>query len=170
MFFPHLVKMKSNNRLMKFLEKYTAKKCSPDISIELPDNHFYNKKVQHERKTNLELKSKGNRRRRISKKLNRKDSSLKVSIIDMKLQQEKQNTSNIRIRRHRLETMPSTLKVMPLIPFWRTSFDIIEPPSQYEGGVTPAIVRNQEKNLGLTESDYMTMKRKASDKTEPIYI
>ena len=155
---------------MKFLEKYTAKKCSnPDISIELPDNHFYNKKVQHERKTNLELKSKGNRRRRISKKLNRKDSSLKVSLIDMKLQQEKQNTSNIRTRRHRLEAMPSTLKIMPLIPFWRTSFDLIEPQSQYEL-VTPVMAGNKEKNLGLSESDYMTMKRKGSDKTEPIYI
>ena len=169
MSFRHLEKMKSNNRLMKFLEKYTAKKCSPDISIELPDNHFYNKKVQHERKTNLELKSKGNRRRRISKKLNRKDSSLKVSIIDMKLQQEKETTSNIRIRRHRLETMPSTLKVMPLIPFWRTSFDIIEPQAEHEQ-VKPVVVRNQARNLGLTESDYMTMKRKGSDKTEPIYI
>ena len=150
---------------MKLLEKYTAKKFNPDLSMELPENHFYNKKVQIEKKTNLELKSKGNRRR-ISKKLNRKDSSLKVSIIDMKLQQEKER-GNIRTRRNRLEAMPSTLKIMPLIPFWRTSFDIIEP--HYEA-VPCLAVGKEEAEAGLSEADYMTMKRKSSDITDPIYI
>ena len=155
--------MKSN-RLIKFLEKYTAKKCNPDVSFELPDNHFYNKKVQHERKISLELKSKGNRRRRIStKKLNRKDSSLKVSIVDIK----QQESNNMRNRRNRLEALPSTLKIMPLIPFWRTSFDIIE--HQYEV-VPPVGARTEENTARLSEADYMTMKRKSSDRTEPIYI
>ena len=163
MFFRHLVKMKSS-RLMRFLEKYTARNSSPDLSFELPDNHFVNKKVQHEGKTNLELKSKGNKRRRISKKLNRKDSSLKVSIIDKKLQQE---SRHIRSRRNRLEALPSTLKIMPLIPFWRTSFDIMEPESQYE---TVATVKPFNEENRLSEGDYITMRRRSSDKTEPIYI
>ena len=156
--------MKSN-RLMKLLERYTAKKCNPDVSIELPDNHFYNKKVNYERKMNFELKSNGYRRRRISKKLNRKDSSLKVSIIDIKQQEKERN--NVRNRRNRLEALPSTLKIMPLIPFWRTSFDIID--HQYEV-VPPMTARNEAKNAPLSEADYITMRRKSSDRTEPIYI
>ena len=150
---------------MKLLEKYTAKKCNPDVSFELPDNHFYNKKVQHERKMNLELKSNGYRRRRISKKLNRKDSSLKVSIIDIKLQDKESN--NMRNRRNRLEALPSTLKIMPLIPFWRTSFDIID--HQYEV-LSPLGAKKQKENSQLSEADYITMRRKSSDRTEPIYI
>ena len=159
---PHKVKMKTN-RFTKFLEKYYAnKKCNPDQSIELPENHFYNKKVRDEGEHTLEIISKGKRRRRISKKMSRKESCLKVSRIKQKMIDAKIH-ENPRIR-DGLHSMPSTLKKMPLIPFWRTSFDIIE--NQYEFVPVGSQLDN---NLQLVEPDYITMRRKSSE-NEPIYI
>ena len=150
------------NRLMKFLQRYSAKKPDLNLSVELPDNHFYNKKVQDGRKTTLEMK--GPRRRRISKKISRKDSILKVALVQ-------QNMSDIQVprkheyKREQISSLPSTLKIMPMIPFWRTSFDIIE--NQYEVLVTTT---KEEKNDNqLSEADYITMRRKREE-NEPIYI
>ena len=150
------------NRLSKFLQKYYShKKRDLDQSMELPENHFYNTKVRDERELTTEIKSKGRKRRRISRKMSRKESCLKVSRIQQKMLDVGSHDNQ---SRKGLHSMPSTLKKMPLIPFWRTSFDIIE--NQYE--FVP-VVDQVNDNFQLSEADYVTMRRKSSE-IEPIYI
>ena len=159
-------KMKTS-KFIRFLEKYCdypGKKGDPNVSIELPENHFFNKQVQDGSQATLQMKSRAQRRSKISKKITRKDSCLKVSRIHQKMLDIKALEKPR--RREGLHSMPSSIKGMPLIPFWVTSFDIIE--NQYEV-LTTSSDHQVQNNLHSSESDYLTMRRKSLE-NEPIYI
>ena len=163
--------MKTNRKFIskckKIVSKYQQhkkKRQDLNISIELPDNHFFNKMAQDGNINFSVKKNKKNKDKNYIKHLNRKDLTLS----------ESQITSGSHFyeticKNNTLTSMPSTLRMMPLIPFWRSSFEIIG--NQENGHYPPTAGRQQVSSSTIRTSQplYVTMNRKI-DKNEPIYV
>ena len=162
--------MKTNRKLFSkcknIVRKYQQqkkKRQDPNVSIELPDNHFFNKMAQ-DGKINFSVKkNKKNKDKNYIKHLNRKDLTMS----------ESQITSGPHLyeticKNNTLSSMPSTLRVMPLIPFWRSSFEIIG--NQEKDQYQPTSCRQvSSEAVRHSQPLYVTMNRKL-DKNEPIYV
>ena len=159
--------MKTNKKLISkcknIVSKYQHKKKrqDPNISIELPDNHFFNKMAQDDKIDFSVKKNKKNKDKKYVKHLNKKDLTLKDS------QMSGPHLYETICKKNTLSSMPSTLLVMPLIPFWQSSFEIIgheyqQPTSAWRQDVSSRTIRP-------SQPLYVTMKRKI-DQTEPIYV
>ena len=158
--------MKANSKLMSkcknIVNKYHKKKSSEgnlNLSFELPENHFFNKRV-HDGKVNSTLMKSKKRKEKIS------FTKLKPEKTEYKSQIENHIYETLSSRRcnKTLKSMPSNLKIMPLIPFWRSSFEIID--NQYPCA-DKTVMTNTLRNV--PEALYVTMQGyRASN--EPIYV
>ena len=152
--------MKANSKLMSkcksIVNKYHKKKAfgeNLNLSFELPENHIFNKRV-HDGKVNSTLMK--------SKKRKEKINFAKVK--PEKTEYKDHIYETISKRNNTLKSMPSNLKMMPLIPFWRTSFEIID--NQYccaDKSVMSNTIRN------VPEALYVTMHGNRAC-NEPIYV
>ena len=159
--------MKANKKLLvkckNIVNKYQRKK-DLNISIELPENHIFNKMAQDGKINSSVTKSKRRNEKVKLKFLGRKESTLK----GLKPATETHFYETIsRLQNNRnLHSMPSNLKMLPLIPFWRSSFEIIDYGSSEEE-LSPS--PGSGTNLTPAESLYVTMRPRQSC-NEPIYV
>ena len=158
--------MKTNKKILinkykKILLRYQNKKKTNihDMSIELPENHFYNK-MAFETKFNF------------SKIRTKKSDTTQRQINTKQHSSHQEHFYETISKRKTLKTVPSNLKVMPLIPFWRTSFDIIDPSCNYGNQTLLSTSSSQqshpEPQPHPQQSLYVTM-RPRTDR-EPIYV
>ena len=160
--------MKANKKLLvkckNIVNKYQRKK-DLNISIELPENHIFNKMAQDGKINSSVTKSKRRNEKVKLKFLGRKESTLK----GLKPATETHFYETIsRLQNNRnLHSMPSNLKMLPLIPFWRSSFEIIDcESSEEELSPCPGSGTNL---TPAPESLYVTM-RPRQGCNEPIYV
>ena len=145
------------NKYKKILLKYQNKKKSNthDLSFELPENHFYNK-MAFETKFNF------------SKLRNKKNDATQNRIPQKPSLIQENHFYETISKRKTLKTVPSNLKVMPLIPFWRTSFDIIDPSCDDRNQTFLSSSRSLPQQQHQQQSLYVTMRPKID--REPIYV
>ena len=147
--------MKTNKFLLhkyaRILKKYKSKKRQSklDESFELPENHFYNKMAQDDKIRIIKPKT-----RKIVPKPKQVYCELNVNKIE--------HLYETISKRNTLYMMPSTLRVMPLIPFWKTSFEIIE-----NNNKADKIEEYSPKNIDK-QPLYVTMRGNKCN--EPIYV
>ena len=152
--------LKTNTKILKkcknIVNKYNKRKrmlssagVDLNISVELPEIHIFNKRVQ-DNKTNTRTM----RPRHRNNFKSRNGSKSKLEHIYETIGRKRSNST--------LKKMPSDLKVMPLIPFWRSSFEILD--NQYSSDKT--LINNNDR---VPEALYVTMKPRTSF-NEPIYV
>ena len=165
--------MRTNRKLLEkcksIVRKYHKRNKQQDLneSIELPENHFFNKMVQDNK---MDL----NRFTKLRKRVQNKKNS------NPKLLRKESHTSTLHsqsgshfyetiCKTNTLHSMPSNLRILPLIPFWRSSFEIIG--NQYSSSLAPG---QTSRIPAQTSSLYVSMtgglRRPEDTYTEPIYV
>ena len=165
--------MRTNRNLLekckRIVRKYQKRKHHDlNESIELPDNHFFNKMV-HENKMDLDTFTK--LRKRVQNKNNQPKPLRKETHTSTLHSQSGSHFYETICKNNTLHSMPSNLRILPLIPFWRSSFEIIG--NQYSSGPAPGSGQTEVSRMSAkTSSLYISMTGPRSDKTytEAIYV
>ena len=133
----------ARRRIIKINREQTN--LSLNISFELPENHFSNKMVRNMEKTNV-----GDGRKslwKIKKKM------IRSKVTKSGLFKERKLT----LQKARVHSVPQSLQHLPIIPFWRSSFEIID-----------NIYMESSYRPPPAEPHYLTMKAKPD--CEAIYV
>ena len=177
-------------RVFSFLQKHKKKKinCNLDISIELTENHFYNKNVRkipgqetvaknmnmNTFDTNVKIRA---RKKKLSKKTKRNSNSY-ISNICLKSRKSNYNIyTSLTRKRSQNDEIPKCIKALPVVPFWRSSFDMMtkvnhnnntlgEFDTSYRRRGSWLYCKNSVTSLG---NNYVTMKKKKIE-NEPVYV
>ncbi len=165
--------MRTNRKLLEkcksIVSKYLRKsKQHHDLneSIELPENHFFNKMVQDNK---MDLNKSTKLRKRVQNKKNNPKLLRKETHTSTLHSQSGSHFYETICKNNTLHSMPSNLRILPLIPFWRSSFEIIG--NQYSSAAAPGQTGLSSMSA-QTSSLYVTMTGQRRDQTytEPIYV
>ena len=168
--------MKTNRKLLakckSIVSKYHRSKQDLNESIELPENHFFNKMVQDDNTASSRLTK---LRKRVQNKKKNPKYYRKETHTSTLHSQSVAHFYETLSKNKTLHSMPSNLRILPLIPFWRSSFEIIG--NQYSSS-WPAPAPEQTGVSGrlglprLTSSLYVTMVARRQEETyaEPVYV
>ena len=165
--------MRTNRNILEKCKRIVRKyqKSKPhnlNESIELPENHFFNKMVQDNK---MDLDTFTKLRRRVQKKKNQpKPLRIETHTSTVHSQSGSHFYETI-CKNTTLHSMPSNLRILPLIPFWRSSFEIIG--NQYSSGPASCSGQTEVSRMSArTSSLYITMTglRRDNTYTEPIDV
>ena len=165
--------MRTNRKLLEkcktIVSKYLRKrKQQQDLneSIELPENHFFNKMVLDNK---MDLNKSTKLRKRVQNKKNNPKLLRKDTHTSTLHSQSGSHFYETICKNNTLHSMPSNLRILPLIPFWRSSFEIIG--NQYSSAAGPGQA-GLLRMSAQTSSLYVTMTGLGRDQTytEPIYV
>ena len=137
-------------------------------SIELPENHFFNKMVQDNK---VDLNKITRLRKRVqNKKNNPRNLRKETHTSTLHHYQSGSHFYETICKNNTLHSMPSNLRILPLIPFWRSSFEIIG--NQYTSSSQASGQTELPRMPTQTSSLYITMTGSSREVTytEPIYV